>query len=98
MPRKRWDRFAIKAEVHRRGTTLTRIATEAGLDPSACSAALIRRHFAGERALAQYLSLNPADLWPERYETSTSGGENSAAHARATRQNEREHSDMGAAA
>ncbi|MEP9351667.1 helix-turn-helix domain-containing protein [Xanthobacter sp. KR7-225] len=61
------DRHEIKAEVHRRGGTLGGIASAAGLDESACRAALIRRHLAGERALADYLGLAPEAVWPERY-------------------------------
>lgn len=97
MARKRWDRFAIKAEVHRRGTTLTQIATDAGLDPSACSAALIRRHFAGEKALADFLRLDPADLWPDRYEA-TSSAQDSAGTRASTSPNVQACPDMGVAA
>lgn len=64
---RRWDKHAIRAEVHRKGTTLTRIALDAGLEASACRTALIRRHYAGERALASYLEINPSILWPNRY-------------------------------
>lgn len=62
-----WDRHAIKAEVHRRGTTLTAIALAADLDPSACRSALVRRHIAGEKALATFLGYAPEKIWPERY-------------------------------
>lgn len=63
----RWDRHSIKAEVHRRETTLTAIAVAAGLDASACRSALVRRHIAGEQALATFLGVAPEVLWPERY-------------------------------
>lgn len=98
MARKRWDRFTIKAEVHRRKSTLTKIATDAKLDPSACRSALIRRHFAGEKALAAFLGLEPADLWPDRYETPSSGTQDSACRTGATSQNVHGRPDMGAAA
>ena len=61
------DRHAIKAEVHRRGTTLTAIAIAANLDPSACRSALLRRHIGGEHALADFLGYRPEEVWPERY-------------------------------
>ena len=63
----KWDRHAIKAEIHRRGKTLTRLSLDAGLDPSACRCALLRRQPRGERAIAAFLGVEPATLWPERY-------------------------------
>ncbi|MCX5512239.1 transcriptional regulator [Kaistia algarum] len=66
---KGWDRHAIKAEVHRRGGTLVEIARENGLEPSSTKVALRRRHRAGEKAIAAFLGVDPADLWPERYRT-----------------------------
>ncbi len=65
-----WDKHAIKAEIHRRGGKLTQIAVDSGLEPSACRVALVRRNFAGERAIAAFLAIPPVVLWPERYETS----------------------------
>lgn len=66
-----WDRHAIKAEVHRRGLTLVGIARANDLEPSACKVALRRRNYAGERALAEALEMDPAALWPERYRNVT---------------------------
>ncbi|WP_336801525.1 helix-turn-helix domain-containing protein [Kaistia sp. MMO-174] len=65
--RKRWDRHAIKAEIHRRGGTLLGIAADAGLEPSSTRVALHRRHPAGELAISAFLSIEPSELWPERY-------------------------------
>lgn len=64
-----WDRHAIKAEVHRRGLTLVGIARAAGLEPSACKVALMRRNWRGEAAIAAALGVEPSVLWPERYGT-----------------------------
>ena len=64
-----WDRHAIKAEVYRRGMTLRGIARAAGLEPSACNVALLRRHWRGEAAIAAALGVEPSVLWPERYVT-----------------------------
>ena len=76
---RRWDKHAIKAEVHRRGATLVGIARAAGLELSACKVALHRRHVAGERAIAGFLGLPPAELWPDRYAARpTSHGLNNA--------------------
>jgi len=68
--RKRWDRHAIKAEVHRRGATLVSIARECGIEPSSTKVALRRRHRPGELAIAAFLGVEPAELWPERYRAS----------------------------
>lgn len=67
LKRKRWDKHAIKAEVHRRGATLTQIAVEAGLEESACRAALIRTHKPAEQALSAFLGVDVTQLWPDRY-------------------------------
>jgi len=67
-----WDRYAIVAEIHRRGLTLVGLAQAAGLEPSACKVAVLRRNYAGERAIADALGIEPAVLWPDRYPVSTS--------------------------
>lgn len=67
MRKVRWDRHAIKAEIGRRGSSLIAIAREAGLEPSATRVALHRRHPAGEAAIAAFLAIDPAVLWPGRY-------------------------------
>jgi Ner family transcriptional regulator len=68
-----WDRHAIKAEIHRRGSTLTEVALAAGLHSSTCRVALIRPLPAGEAAIAAFLGIAKAELWPTRYGTSTRG-------------------------
>lgn len=65
--KRRWDRFAIKAAIYRKGKSLTDLAVENGLERSACRVALRRRHLAGETAIAAFLNLDPSVLWPERY-------------------------------
>jgi len=67
MRKGRWDRHAIKAEIGRRGSSLLAIARDAGLEPSSTRVALRRRHPAGEEAIAAFLGVDPAVLWPERY-------------------------------
>ncbi|MEW6124141.1 MAG: helix-turn-helix domain-containing protein [Pseudomonadota bacterium] len=94
----RWDRHTIKAEVHRAGTTLTAIAIAAGLDPSACRSALVRRHIAGEAALAAYLGVAVEILWPERYRRPSPWAKRILDQQGAASQNETTHADMGAAA
>ncbi len=67
MPRERWDKHAILAEVHRRGKTLVQLCRDAGIEESSCKVALHRPHKAGERAIADFLGVDVANLWPERY-------------------------------
>jgi Ner family transcriptional regulator len=61
------DRHAIKAEIHRRGSSLSAIARDAGLDDSTTRKALRERMPAGEAAIAAFLGVSPSDLWPDRY-------------------------------
>jgi Ner family transcriptional regulator len=63
-----WDAHSIRAEVHRRGKTLSKIALEAGLTESICRAALARPQPQGENAISAYLGISLHDLWPDRYD------------------------------
>lgn len=62
-----WDRFRIKAEVHRRGFTLTQIAQEAGLADSACRVALLGGSRSGALALSEFLGVPLRALFPGLY-------------------------------
>lgn len=64
---KQWDRHEIMAEVRRRGTTLKAVALNAGLAKDGCSVALIRPFPAAEAAIAEFLNVPAAELWPDRY-------------------------------
>lgn len=94
----RWDRHSIKAEVHRRETTLTAIAIAAGLNVSACRSALVRRHIAGEKALAKFLGVSPEVLWPERYSRPSPWAKRILERQGAASQNDADRADMGVAA
>ena len=61
-----WDRHAIKAEIHRRGQTLTGLARAAGAEPSVCRVALIRRCEKGEEIISRFLGIPRHILWPHR--------------------------------
>ncbi|WP_453971767.1 helix-turn-helix domain-containing protein [Amorphus sp. MBR-141] len=67
------DQHDIRAAIHRKGKTLTGIALAHGLAESSCRVALIRRHPAGERVIADELGVSPASLWPDRYPSSSLG-------------------------
>lgn len=62
-----WDRFRIKAEVHRQGKTLTEIALEAGLAESACRMALTGGSRKGALALSDFLGVPMHILFPGLY-------------------------------
>ncbi len=62
-----WDWFSIKAELHRRGMTLTRLAELNGLDPSACRCAGSRTHRKAEAAIADFIGVPVEKLFPDRY-------------------------------
>lgn len=59
-----WDEYAIKAEIRRRGATLTSLAKATGLAPSTFRAAFKKPSPGANRAMAQYLGLPVQTLWP----------------------------------
>lgn len=66
-PRVVWDRPAIIAELHRRGLTLTGIAKDAGLYPSACRQGIGGQSRTGAEAIAAALDVPFNDLFPTMY-------------------------------
>jgi Ner family transcriptional regulator len=62
-----WDRFKIKAEVQRRGSTLTEIAHKAGIAESSCRMALTGGSRAGAVALSKFLGVPLNVLFPGLY-------------------------------
>src|SRR5690606_20161854 len=67
------DGEAIKAEVHRRGMTLTELATRAGLHPSILRKVKTMPHYPGQAVLADFIDQDPESLWPDRYPKRSSG-------------------------
>ncbi|KPF98837.1 hypothetical protein IP86_10990 [Rhodopseudomonas sp. AAP120] len=67
MQRRTWDRYSIKAEIERRGESLTGLAIDADLEKSACRVALVRRNIRGEKVIAAFLGVSVEELWPDRY-------------------------------
>jgi len=73
MTRKKWDRHAIIAEVHRRGETLANLSRHAGIYPTGMSCMLSGRRWPkAEKALAQFLGVPVEELFPDRYRASAS--------------------------
>ncbi|TYC53816.1 transcriptional regulator [Rhodobacterales bacterium] len=60
-----WE--AIKAEVHRRGMTLTELSIQCGFHSSILRKVKSTTHYRGQSALAGFINCKPEDLWPERY-------------------------------
>ncbi|MCA1972086.1 MAG: helix-turn-helix domain-containing protein [Caenispirillum sp.] len=59
----------IRADVHKAGMTLSRLALDAGLPEAACRVALTRPYYHAEQAIARCLGRSAAEIWPERYTT-----------------------------
>lgn len=72
MTGKLWDKHAIKAELHRRGMTLTALATREGINPKSFRGVWARTHRKAEAALAKFLSVPVEVLFPDRYPIRTS--------------------------
>lgn len=65
---KGWHPADIRAELAKRGKTLTGLALESGLDSSACRAALIRSLPNAEMAISRFLGVPLHELWPDRWD------------------------------
>lgn len=63
-----WHPADIKAAVEKKGTNLTQLARDKGLNPAACRNALTARNTPGERAIAECIGKPLWELWPDRWE------------------------------
>lgn len=61
------DWQGIKAELHRRGMTLTELSVRAGLHPTVARQVNTRAHYPAQDAIAAFIDQKPEDLWPDRY-------------------------------
>lgn len=62
-----WHRADVIAAFKKRGTSITRVARELGMNDSYLMQALNKPYPKAERLLAQYLGLAPQTIWPSRY-------------------------------
>lgn len=63
-----WHEEIIKAELRKRGVTLTRVASELSVTPAAISIAIRCRSSASiEDKIAEILDCSPSEIWPSRY-------------------------------
>lgn len=65
---KGWHPQDIKSAVWKRGTTLSKLATDNGLSESACRASLIRPQPEADRVISKFLGVDLHRLWPDRYD------------------------------
>lgn len=64
---KKWSRTAIKEELLRQNKTLTGIARDAGLYPSACRQGIIGASRRGAEAIAAALGVPFREMFPDSY-------------------------------
>ncbi|QND45239.1 transcriptional regulator (plasmid) [Rhizobium lusitanum] len=64
---KKWDRIEIRAELAKRGLTLTGIARDAGLYDSACRQGIIGASRAGAEAIARACQVPFREMFPDSY-------------------------------
>lgn len=62
-----WHPFEIVAAVRAKGTSLQRLAREAGYHPNVLHVVSRTPWPKGERIVATALGLEPKDIWPSRY-------------------------------
>jgi Ner family transcriptional regulator len=66
---KDWHRADIVAEIRKAGWSLRRLATHHGYAaPTTLTNALARPWPKGERIIAEAIGIDPAKIWPSRYE------------------------------
>lgn len=62
-----WHPADIIAAIKKKGTSLSALSRSSGLNSSTLSNALARRWPKGERIIADFLELQPSQIWPSRY-------------------------------
>lgn len=67
MSKPKWDQHAIKAELHRRGMTLTKLAQINGLNPNNFRGVWSRSNRPAESVIAAFLETPVEELFPDRY-------------------------------
>jgi Ner family transcriptional regulator len=72
MPHPKWDQHSILAELRRRGMTLTRLAEIHELNPGNFRRVWSATNRKAEAAIADFLGIPVAELFPDRYPIRTS--------------------------
>jgi len=93
-----WTKAQIKCALEERGMTLTGLAELKGVNPSAMRHVWNRPIRAAEQALAEYLDVEPAVLFPDRYPIRKARILSAENEALIAREKAKRLSDKGAAA
>jgi len=67
-PKQAWDEYAIKAEIYRRGETLTTLGDKLGYAPASIRGAFMQPSGRVCRAIARYLDAPVQELWPDWFD------------------------------
>lgn len=70
--RKAWHAEDIKAEIRKKGQSLTGLALSAGLNECDCRDVFRNHRPAAERVIARFIKVPANELWPDRYSRSES--------------------------
>lgn len=92
-----WDQHSIKAELHRRGMTLTALAESVGMTQNSFSHVWKRTHRRAEAAIAEFLKVPVEQLFPDRYPITKARIFDSKKYGRAEGQKAASASDRAAA-
>ncbi|WP_369308753.1 helix-turn-helix domain-containing protein [Providencia rettgeri] len=65
--KKDWHPADIIAAIKKKGSSLSELSRQAGLNSSTLNNALSRRWPKGERIIAEFLGVAPTEIWPSRY-------------------------------
>ncbi len=65
--KKDWEPWDIRAELGKKGYTLSKLARENGLSRTSPSQAFRRPWARMERLIAEKIGVSPAEIWPSRY-------------------------------
>jgi Ner family transcriptional regulator len=64
-----WHPEEIRAAIRMRGKTMAELSRSSGHDPDAVRNAIrFRRSMVVERLIAEFLDVDPRELWPDRYD------------------------------
>lgn len=65
--KKDWHSADIIAAIKKKGSSLSAISRQAGLNSPTLNNALSRRWPKGERIIAEFLDIPASEIWPSRY-------------------------------
>lgn len=66
-----WHRAYIVAALHAQGVSLSELGRRHGLSRHTVKNALCKHYPHGEKIIADFLGLEPSQIWPSRYNAQT---------------------------